>query len=227
MKKKILIVSATKLEINPFLLNNKIEWQTDNIAHYQTDNYNITLLISGIGAPATLYSVTKLVLYHHFDVAFHVGICGHYGDNLTVGDIVRIQSDCFADLGIDNRGCFSNIFQMGFAQEDTFPFSKGKLTAPNLPEWVSTLQNIRQVDALTVNTATGSTQRANELQQLCPQGVETMESAAFMYVAINEHIPFISLRAVSNKVEARNFPSWNIPLAVENLNNLFISLFKN
>jgi futalosine hydrolase len=227
MKKKILIVSATKLEINPFLLNNKIEWQTDNIAHYQTDNYNITLLISGVGAPATLYSVTKLVLSQHFDVAFHVGICGHYGDNLTVGDIIRIQSDCFADLGIDNRGSFSNIFQMGFAQEDTFPFSKGKLTAPNLPEWDSALQNICQVDALTVNTATGSTQRANELQQRCPQGVETMESAAFMYVAINEHVSFVSLRAVSNKVEARNFPSWNIPLAVENLNNLLINLFKN
>jgi len=223
---KLLIVSATKLEIQPFLQTINFNWQNNNLAVSQLNQYSITVLITGVGAPATSYSLTKTLLSQQFDGAIHVGICGHYGNNLANGDVVRIKSDSFADLGIDNHGTFSDLFQMNFSEKDVFPFTNGRLEAPELPSWATFFSYLPIVDALTVNTATGSELRAKTLHDICPQGIETMESASFMYVSLNEHIPFISLRAISNKVEARNFPSWNIPLAVNNLNALLLSFLQ-
>lgn len=222
----LLIVSATKLEIQPFLSENNITWKTTNLACCKLNNYNASILITGVGAAATIYALTKLILSEKFEALIHIGICGHYGDNLSVGDVVRIKSDRFADLGIDNKGNFSSLFQMGFLGENEFPFHDSKLIASDLEFWNEELKEICCVDGLTVNTATGSKERATQLSALCPHGVETMESAAFMYVAINESVPFVSLRGVSNKVEERNFSSWNIPLAVKNINILLHNLLK-
>jgi len=44
-----------------------------------------------------------------------------------------------------------------------------------------------------------------------------MEGATFFYICIREKIPFLALRAVSNKVEPRNRDNWNITLALNNL----------
>jgi futalosine hydrolase len=44
-----------------------------------------------------------------------------------------------------------------------------------------------------------------------------MEGATFFYICAREKIPFLSIRAVSNKVESGNRDSWNISLALENL----------
>jgi futalosine hydrolase len=47
--------------------------------------------------------------------------------------------------------------------------------------------------------------------------IETMEGAAFFYICSRENIPFLAVRAVSNRVEPRNKEKWNIPLAISNL----------
>jgi futalosine hydrolase len=52
-----------------------------------------------------------------------------------------------------------------------------------------------------------------------------MEGAAFFYVCSRENIPFLAIRAVSNKVEPRNREKWNIPLAIKNLSEKLGELF--
>jgi len=44
-----------------------------------------------------------------------------------------------------------------------------------------------------------------------------MEGATFFYICAIEKIPFLAIRAISNKVEPRNKKGWNIPLALNNL----------
>ena len=44
-----------------------------------------------------------------------------------------------------------------------------------------------------------------------------MEGAAFFYVCSMEHIPFIQLRAISNRVELRNRKAWKMDLALANV----------
>jgi futalosine hydrolase len=47
--------------------------------------------------------------------------------------------------------------------------------------------------------------------------IETMEGATFFYICSLENIPFLALRAISNKVERRNKINWKIALALNNL----------
>jgi futalosine hydrolase len=51
-----------------------------------------------------------------------------------------------------------------------------------------------------------------------------MEGAAVFYVCQMEKIPFLQLRAISNRVEKRNRNAWNIPLPLENLRRVVLLL---
>ena len=86
--------------------------------------------------------------------------------------------------------------------------------------------DIRPVKAVTVNTVTGTRETAGRLMLKYDPDIETMEGAAFFYVCSREGIPFIALRAVSNRVGIRDRGSWNIALALENLALVLENLLK-
>lgn len=52
-----------------------------------------------------------------------------------------------------------------------------------------------------------------------------MEGAAFFYVCIQEKVPFIEIRSVSNEVGERDRTKWNIPLALDSLKEAMKNLF--
>ena len=76
---------------------------------------------------------------------------------------------------------------------------------------------LKPVRAITVNTATGSDASRKKLLKKFNPDIETMEGATFFYICSRENIPFLALRAISNKVEPRNKNNWNIALALNNL----------
>jgi futalosine hydrolase len=51
-----------------------------------------------------------------------------------------------------------------------------------------------------------------------------MEGATFFYICSREKIPFLAVRAISNKIELRNKNNWNIPLALKNLSDKIIDV---
>jgi futalosine hydrolase len=51
-----------------------------------------------------------------------------------------------------------------------------------------------------------------------------MEGAAFHFACLQEKIPFLQLRCISNYVEVRDKSKWNIPLAVKNLNQVLVEV---
>ena len=48
--------------------------------------------------------------------------------------------------------------------------------------------------------------------------IETMEGAALHYVCLQEDIPFIQIRTISNFVGERDKTKWKLKDAIENLN---------
>jgi futalosine hydrolase len=53
-----------------------------------------------------------------------------------------------------------------------------------------------------------------------------MEGIAFHYACKQAKIPFLQIRAISNYVTPRNKSEWEIPLAIQNLNQYLIETFK-
>ncbi len=51
-----------------------------------------------------------------------------------------------------------------------------------------------------------------------------MEGAAFFYACLMTQAPFLQIRAISNYVEPRNKDNWNIPLAIDRLNEVLAQM---
>ncbi|HEY0610467.1 MAG TPA: hypothetical protein VGD35_12440, partial [Chitinophaga sp.] len=71
---------------------------------------------------------------------------------------------------------------------------------------------------------TGSPASIERLEQKYAPDIESMEGAAFHFACLQEAVPFLQLRSISNYVEARDKSKWNIPLAVKQLNETLIAL---
>lgn len=202
MPLKILAVAATQAEADVLKVIDGIE---------------VVSIVTGIGSVATAWAMTK-----HFssglvtDLAINIGIAGSYNDEIRTGDVVLPVSDCFADAGIETKSGFLTLSEAGLQEPDAFPFKSGRIVSEN--SFVSqSVRILRPVNAVTVNTATGSENSIKMMIQKYHPDIETMEGAAFFYICSREKIPFLAIRAISNKVEPRDREKWNMQLAIENL----------
>ena len=84
--------------------------------------------------------------------------------------------------------------------------------------------NLPQVKAVTINEITTRATRIQQLEQKYQPVVESMEGAAFHYIALIEKIPYIQLRAVSNMVGERDKLKWKMKEAIQVLNEQLIKI---
>jgi len=220
MPLKILYVTATASEAATL---DKISGLERNRNGYRFGKLEIFSLTSGVGSVSTAWALKHWISTNGKpDLAINGGIAGSYKDEYTIGDVVMPYTDCFADAGIEDGDNFLTLSEAGLGSPNGFPFKNGILYSDiNYKEKIINI--LRPVHAITVNTATGSeTSREKLLKKFNPD-IETMEGATFFYICSLENIPFLALRAISNKVELRNKNNWNIPLA---LNNLSEKLFE-
>ncbi len=197
---QILVLAATKLEIAPFI---KKKIAAD-------------ILITGVGAPAALYKLQQKLYQKKYDLVVQAGIAGMFGDSLTLGETVLVERDCFADIGMQEKGIFTPIFKTGFVKPTEFPYKNGWLINKGIKAIKLTLKLVK---AVTINTISDSTAQKKMLINNYGAAIESMEGAAFHYVCLQEKVTFLQLRAISNKVGVRDKTKWKIKEAIENLNN--------
>jgi futalosine hydrolase len=187
-------------------------------------NFEIMLLVTGVGSVATAWALKQWISMNGKpDIAINAGIAGSYRDDLTIGDVVLPVTDCFADAGIEDGTNFLTLAEAGLTGADEFPFREGKLYSDNM--YTNKIKSIlKPVSAITVNTITGSESSREKLVKKYNPDIETMEGATFFYICSREKIPFLALRSISNKVEARNKNNWNIGLALNNLSEKLIEV---
>lgn len=213
---KILIVAATKFEIEPLIKQMEISRHlNDKLVVCRYKNLKIDFLITGIGMVATAYHSGKII-NDSYDLALNIGICGSFNSNLEIGSVVNIVQDHFSELGAEEDEKTLSITEMGL---------EGKIELFN--ETIiknKVLVEIPKVCGITVNTVHGNEKSIEKVFNKFHPNTESMEGAAFMFVCENEGIPYAQLRAVSNLVEKRNKANWNIPLAIENVNRKVLEI---
>lgn len=214
----LLIVSATETECAPTLEKLENYRNLSPCLYYGTiDGKPVEILIGGIGAVATTFRLTQTLMQRPYNRAISIGIGGSFADEIPVGETVQITEDCFADLGIDDNGSLLSLHEAGLA-------ISGNMTA-DLIRNPSLIQSAHPVvRGITVQTASGSQKRIDQLVDRFHPQVETMENAAFFYVCRMMQIPFASFRSISNKVEPRNRKNWRIFEAIERVNEALAGL---
>ncbi len=195
---KLLIVAATKPEILPVYKHFNLP-ENDFV---QTKDFDI--LITGAGMVATAFALGKH-LNTSYSLVLNLGIAGCFDRNLTLGSLVNIVSDTFAELGAEDKDNFISIKELGFG-ESTY-YNQNNLTIA-LPA----------VQGITVNKVTGSEESINRITNHLAPVTESMEGAAVFYACGKLNIPSLQIRSLSNYVEPRNKENWKIGLAIGNLN---------
>jgi futalosine hydrolase len=207
---KILIVSATRFEIEPLLgqmesLRNA--GSSFMCATFKT--HEVDFLITGVGMVATAYYTGKAI-NDSYDLAINMGICGSFNKNIDLGTVLNVYEDVFSELGAEDGEAFLSLEELQLQGITKITNNSGALHP--------VIEMLPKVTGITVNTTHGNESSIEKAVQRFHPYVESMEGAAFMFACDQEGIPYIQLRAVSNYVEKRNREAWNIPLAIGQLN---------
>lgn len=203
MSKRILLVAATELEIAPS-------------RPFLEEKEQVTVLVAGIGGVSTAYGLTRRLAHERYDVVLQAGIGGSLVQQHAPGSIVVIDSECFGDLGVKESGQWRSVFDLGLAAPDDPPFTKGWLRNPH--EALIALTGLSRAKGVTVNEVTTGEEMLWQFKNNLRAEIESMEGAAFHYVALNEEVPFVQIRAVSNYVGERDKTKWKLRESVSLLN---------
>jgi len=187
---RICIVSATSLELQ-----------------YLSKEHQV--LITGVGTASTIYHLMKELQRNKPHLFLQAGIAGSFDESISPGQSVVVNSDRFADLGVQENDQWNDVFDMKLAEGDGWLINQHHqlLSAANLPI----------VKSISINEITTSTARIKQLIEKYNPAIESMEGAAFHYVCLQEGIPFLQLRTISNYVGERDKSKWQMKLALENL----------
>jgi futalosine hydrolase len=213
----ILLTAATKLEIQPtidFLKN----------SGYRTGSHTVQILLTGVGSIATAYQLTRQIGKSRPDLVLQGGIAGCFTDRKN-GDLVVVQEEILADLGVWEEGSFKTLFDMNLADRNAPPFTNGRLVNP-FDEMVPAI-GLDTVRSISVNEISTSPDRIAWYQQNWSPVVENMEGGALHYVCISESLPFLQLRAISNRVGDRDKTRWDFGSAIRNLNEQLVALLQD
>lgn len=212
--KRILIVAATEGEAGIF---RNINGMATSLEELEKGDYKIDTLVTGVGSVSTSWSLSKWFSVNEKpQLAINIGIAGSFKKDIVAGDVVVAVSDCFADAGIESGEGFLTLAEAGLEDPDRFPFRGGRIICDN--RFVNlAAAKLRKVNAVTVNTASGTEETIARLASKYDPDIETMEGATFAYICSCEKVDYLALRSVSNLIGPRQEQKWDIPLALKKL----------
>jgi futalosine hydrolase len=219
----VLLVAATYFEIAPLIASLQFKCDaSQRLKTYRSGNVDIDVLLTGVGIAATSAWTARTLATAKYDLAINAGVCGTFDNNLEIGQVVQVNSDFFPELGAEDGDAFLSIHELQLLGENEAPFQRSRLfaTAPAFPQ----LKTFPQVNGITVNKVHGNAVSIEAVKNRWHPQTESMEGAAFFYACLTVSQPCIQLRAVSNRVERRNRDTWNLPLAIRNLNDTLAAL---
>lgn len=215
----MMLVAATTLEIAPTL-----DWLKKNEFRTATGN-TVQVLATGIGSMQTTYNLMNALQANRPNIMIQAGIGGSFSHGYRPGTLCIVQEEYSGDLGVEERDVLKDVFDMGFQEANEFPFTNRALRNPYTAQF--TRLKLPLVKAVTVNEVTTSPRRIEKLQQKYSAIVESMEGAAFHYVALQQQIPFLQLRAISNMVGERDKTKWQLKETIAALNQQLIQLLQD
>ncbi|MGH1338886.1 MAG: futalosine hydrolase [Aureispira sp.] len=219
---KLLLVAATEFEILPLLAYLKKNFKNKDNRRFFSKQIDIHILVTGVGPVATSFALGTVLAQHQFDWALNLGIAGAFNRDFKLGEVFQVVNDRFGDLGVEEAdGTFTDLFALELVEWNEAPFINGKLYAPDAEN-----SFLPTASAITVSKVHGSANSIAQIQQQYSADLESMEGAAFYYACLQHQLPCLQVRSVSNYVEPRNRANWDIPLAIDRLNEVGIGIIE-
>lgn len=175
------------------------------------------LLVTGVGKVAAAASLSRALALESPDAIVAFGVCGAYaGSGLAVAQSCLIVSDRFADEGVETPDGFLDLAALGLGSSAPLQAAAG------LRELLVAATGGRPVAGATVSCCSGTDALARRYTERCGAEVETMEGAAIAFVASTFGVPWVQLRAVSNRCGDRAQGGWDLGRACERLRECLV-----
>lgn len=225
--KPIALISAVRFEADLLLAGAKQDAGAAVVTLPLKDKEgeNALYVCSGMGATNAARATTMLIERASPSLVIVFGIGGAYpGSGPGIGDVVLAEREIYADTGVALPGGVQGVQAIGIpllrkgGREyfNEFPLNTELLGA--------TAGQLQQGVFLTVAAATGTDQRARELQSRHAAVCENMEGAAVAHVCAFYGVPVIELRGISNMVGERDLGKWDKTLAAMNCQQELMAL---
>jgi futalosine hydrolase len=215
---KILVVSATMLEMKPLLaICDQID--VDLFEYKHSVQISIQVLITGVGLVAMAARLAKRLEEEKYEFVLNCGIAGAFDRQIHLTKLFRIEQDTIADLGVEMGQKFISISQLGLAKESdiSIPGYSG--------DFGKYFESLPVANAISKNTGSGRVSTISFLQRQYKVQLESMEGAAFHFVCRQKGVPFCQIRTVSNYVGEREKRNWDIKGSVTVLNDFVLKSF--
>ena len=199
LHKKLLIAASTKNELSG--------------AKKLTETADTDIFITGTGTFLPVYTLTKLFSEREYDLAIFFGICGVYDKNEDLLKLYSVEKTVFSDCGIeDENQNFLPLKDSNFFDENAFKMSDGWFINPS-----AKIFGFETAACNTVNRCVTEKSHVGKMLKTFPAKIETMESAAFALVCLNENQKFLEIRCSSNYVAPKNEKKWQVLPAIKKL----------
>ncbi len=220
---QIVLTAATPFEIAPALQWLEKTFPKQEKGVFKNENLEIFPLITGIGMTSTAWRMGQFLAHNRPGMALNAGVAGAFDRTMRIGDVFNVATERFGDLGVEEAdGRFTDLFELGLAEPDTAPWSGGVLQNP------AEFAFLPLAHGLTVNKVHGAQPSISAIRLKYPDAeLESMEGAAFFYACLHADVPFLEIRSISNYVEPRNRETWDLPLAIGNLNRTLIEMIES
>jgi len=209
---KVLVTAATENECK----------ETYNVIHHGDHPLKGKVIFhtSGVGIPASLFSISRAIEQEKPSLIIQAGIAGCFDIYENVNQTFVIKNDVFADIGVEENGAWQDLFDLGFIEKNTFPYTFNKLDNPWLQDY--NLLKLPAVAAITINEITTRMERRNQFIKKYNPFLESMEGASLHYACLMNSVPFLQMRTISNMVGERDKKNWQLKSAIELLNDTLI-----
>lgn len=172
------------------------------------------VIVSGVGATSAALATWRALSAQNLtppSVIVSAGIAGAY-DGVEITRAVVSNQIIQADLGVEHEP-FLTLQDIGLSIHPT------REQQPVFDSWTGSAALAQQTSAiygniLTLNTVTGSHERAQWLQSRWNAVAEGMEGAGVAQAAALAGIPMLEVRGISNRVGPRDRAGWKIPEAL-------------
>ncbi len=234
MFEKLLLITATKLEANP--LHQQIVWESLEFplgelykGKIPQSSNTVYLVHLGIGKVNTAAGLTLAIEKLKPTAVVQFGIGGAYINSfLSIGMVMAATHDIHIDSGVRTADGFQSMDKVGFSllnhKQQTyyniFPTSK------ELTHYIVDKIHLPTGIFGTSETITGTFDESTALQARYDVSVESMEGAAAAQVCLALDVAFAEIRSVSNIVGERDKHNWDIPKAVQKVNDVILYILQ-
>lgn len=162
-------------------------------------NEKTDVVCAGVGLVGFTKNLLQVLLAKKYRQVILIGVAGAFPNSgLSVGDIVRVDSETVADEGYLNEGAYKPYFRRPRVMLGT--------SIARAPQTISALAGVR---GCSVNLMTTDPAIIQCRSEFFDAKVESMEGAAAFAVAKAVGVPLYEVRAISNIVGETDQSKWN------------------